>query len=196
MTTGKSDLQVIEYPSVNFNERPSDSKVDCIVLHYTDFATIAETLERLTDPKFEVSSHYVIDDDGTIYRLVEDEKRAWHAGPSSWLGRDNVNHFSIGIELQNGGYYAGYALTGEWPEFPEPQIDSLKRLLKHLMTKFGVDPQMIIGHSDVAPDRKIDPGPAFPWDALQELGVSRQAISVNESKLLQQHLAEYNQKTD
>lgn len=169
-------MKIVNYPSVNFNERPTGCAVDCVVLHYTDVASIKETLDILTDPKREVSSHYVIDEDGTIYRLVEDEKRAWHAGPSNWLGRDNVNHFSIGIELQNGGYHAGYALTGVWPAFANAQIDALKQLLRQLIKKFGIEPNRIIGHEDIAPGRKIDPGPAFPWDKLQELGVDRKVI--------------------
>lgn len=166
-------LKIIEYPSINFNDRPNGYEIDCIVLHYTDVATVQEALDILTDPKRKVSSHYVIDEDGTIYRLVADENRAWHAGPSSWLGRDNVNHFSIGIELQNGGYYAGYALTGKWPEFAKPQIESLKQLLRCLIDRFSIDPNRVVGHEDVAPDRKIDPGPAFPWHELKELGVDR-----------------------
>ncbi len=169
-------MKIVDYPSVNFNERPSGCGVDCIVLHYTDVASINETLAILTDPKREVSSHYVIDEDGTIYRLVDDGKRAWHAGPSQWLGRDNVNHFSIGIELQNRGYHAGYALTGVWPAFARAQIEALKQLLAQLIAKFEIEPNRIIGHEDIAPGRKIDPGPAFPWDELQELGVDRQAI--------------------
>lgn len=163
-------LQAIDYPSPNFNERPNGYSIDCIVLHYTDTPTLQEALDILTDPKLEVSSHYVIDENGTIYRLVDDEKRAWHAGQSNWQGRDNVNHFSIGIELQNGGYHAGYALQGTWPEFAKPQIASLKSLLRHLIAKFSIDPCNIIGHSDVAPGRKIDPGPVFPWYELEELG--------------------------
>lgn len=173
MTMEKFILEIIDYPSVNFNDRPAGYEVDCIVLHYTDVATLKETMDILTDPKREVSSHYVIDEDGTIYRLVADEKRAWHAGPSSWLGRDNVNHFSIGIELQNGGYHAGYAITGVWPEFAKPQIVALKQLLRYLIEKFAIDPNRIIGHEDIAPGRKIDPGPAFPWHELKELGVCR-----------------------
>ena len=159
-------MKIIEYPSVNFNDRPSGYNVDCVVIHYTDVANINEALAILTDPKKEVSSHYVIDEDGTIYRLVEDEKRAWHAGSSNWLGRDNVNNFSIGIELQNGGYHAGYVLTGVWPEFPKVQIEALKQLLQRLIEKFKIDPDQIIGHEHVAPNRKIDPGPAFPWDEV------------------------------
>lgn len=184
-------VKIISHPSVNFNDRPAGTVIDCVVLHYTDVATLQETFDILMDPKREVSSHYVIDIDGTIYQLVPDEKRAWHAGPSNFKGRENVNHFSIGIELQNGGYYAGYALTGVWPLFPDDQINALKSLLKILMEKFPITLDRIVGHEDIVPnDRKIDlstiipgqplpqdcridPGPAFPWHALQELGIKR-----------------------
>ena len=166
-TTEKFMLKIIPYPSPNFNERPDGAKIDCVVLHYTDVATMKEALQILTDPKREVSSHYAIDEDGTVYQLVDDEKRAWHAGPSSWEGQDNVNHFSIGIELQNGGYLAGYALTGEWPMFPGVQIDALKELLAQLIAKHSIPLNRIIGHEDIAPGRKIDPGPAFPWEKIR-----------------------------
>lgn len=161
-------LNIIPYPSPNFNDRPEGIAIDCVVLHFTDVATMEEALQILTDPKRKVSSHYAIDEDGTIYQLVDDEKRAWHAGSSSWKGQDNVNHFSIGIELQNGGYHAGYALRGVWPPFPENQINALKELLKMLRAKFSIPLERIIGHEDIAPGRKIDPGPAFPWNKIRE----------------------------
>ncbi len=161
-------LKIVPYPSPNFNDRPAGAVIDCVVLHYTDVATIEEALQILTDPEREVSSHYAIDEDGTIYQLVAYEKRAWHAGPSSWQGQDNVNHFSIGIELQNGGYHAGYALTGEWPPFPDAQINALMELLKALMAKFPIPLGRVVGHEDIAPGRKIDPGPVFPWNKVRE----------------------------
>jgi N-acetylmuramoyl-L-alanine amidase len=164
-------MKIIQYPSPNFNERPLAAKIDCVVLHYTDVATLDEALQILTDPNREsrVSCHYVIDEDGSIYQLVPAEKRAWHAGVSSLEGRENVNDFSIGIELQNGGYYAGYALTGSWPEFPDAQINALKELLNHLMTKFPITIERIVGHEHVAPKLKIDPGPAFPWGKIRKI---------------------------
>ncbi len=179
-------VKIIPYPSVNFNDRPEGTTIDCVVIHYTDVATLQETFDLLTNPKREASCHYLIDVDGTIYQLVADEKRAWHAGPSSLMGCDNVNHFSIGIELQNGGYYAGYALTGFWPPFPDDQIDALNQLLLKLMKKFPITPDRIVGHDDIVPDHRkidlthiipgqplpddcrIDPGPAFPWEKVRE----------------------------
>lgn len=164
-------LKIIQYSSPNFNDRPVDGKIDAVVLHYTDVPTIKEALQILTDPSREsrVSSHYVIDDDGTVYQLVADEKRAWHAGVSVLQGQENVNDFSIGIELQNGGYYAGYKLTGVWPKFPDVQIAALKKLLNELMRKFPITYDRIVGHEDVSPGLKIDPGPAFPWQKIKDL---------------------------
>ena len=104
---------------------------------------------------------------GGMVILVDDENRAWHAGPSSWEGQDNVNHFSIGIELQNGGYLAGYSLNGEWPQYPDAQIDALNELLAQLMAKYSIPLNRIIGHEDIAPGRKTDPGPAFPWGKIR-----------------------------
>lgn len=162
-------LKIIQYPSLNFNDRPIGTKIDCVVLHYTDVPTIQEALKILTDSNREsrVSSHYVIDEDGTIYQLVDDKNRAWHAGISSLRGEENVNNFSIGIELQNGGYHAGYAVTGIWPEFPDSQIAALNELLKELMRRFPITHDRIVGHEYVAPEYKIDPGPAFPWEKIK-----------------------------
>lgn len=164
-------IKIIQYPSPNFNERPIAATIDSAVLHYTDVASLEEALQILTDPNrdLRVSCHYVIDVDGSIYQLVADEKRAWHAGVSSLDGRENVNDFSIGIELQNGGYYAGYALTGEWPEFPDLQITALKELLECLMAKFPITYERIVGHEHIAPQLKIDPGPAFPWEKIKKI---------------------------
>ena len=160
-----SSLQIINRPSKNYGERPkgTDGTIDCIVLHYTATDTIDETLKILTDPNREVSSHYVIDEDGTIYRLVDDDKRAWHAGESSLNGRKNVNNYSIGIELQNKGYY-----NEKWTPFDERQINALIKLLDVLKKKYNIPLNRIVGHEDVALPlgRKIDPRKAFPWEKI------------------------------
>lgn len=169
-------LDITQYPSHNFNDRPKNTKIDYIILHYTDTLTMQDALDILCDPKAEVSSHYAIAEDGMLYQLVDDSKRAWHAGLSKWKGVENLNNNSIGIEIQNKGHHFGYAVTGTWPEFPKIQIDNLKQLLKHLMQKYTIAPQHILGHEDIAPGRKIDPGPAFPWHELLELGINRQEI--------------------
>lgn len=134
-----------------------------MVLHYTAMASCAEALERLCDPEAEVSAHYLIDEDGTLYALVAEADRAWHAGAGAWAGEDDVNSRSIGIELAN---------PGNRP-FAEPQMDALERLLSDLLHRHGLPPQAVIGHSDMAPDRKGDPGPRFDWRrlALQGLAV-------------------------
>jgi N-acetylmuramoyl-L-alanine amidase len=163
-------VNIIPYPSPNFNDRPEGAKIDYIIIHYTDMETMQASLARLCDPVYEVSSHYAIDEDGTIYQLVDDAKRAWHAGKSSWMGVENLNHYSIGIELQNRGYHCGYAVTGVWPEFPDTQINSLKELLKNLMHTYSIPAEHILGHQAICPGTKIDPGPAFPWGALKDLG--------------------------
>ena len=154
-------------PSPNFNDRPEGVSINCIVIHYTDFLTVEESLACLTVPSSNVSSHYLIDEDGTIYQLVPDDKRAWHAGVSHWNGRDNVNHNSIGIELQNGGMTYKDKF-GEWPPYPGAQMDALAELVHDLQVKFSIPTEHIVGHNDIAPTRKIDPGPHFNWDDLRD----------------------------
>ena len=169
-------MNIIPYPSPNFNERPKDTIIDTIVIHYTDMESAQASLERLCDPKAEVSSHYLIDEDGTVYRLVDDKKRAWHAGVSHWNGKDNVNNFSIGIELQNHGYNY-FRLYNHWPPYPLKQMEALLVLLKDLSNRFPIKPRNIVGHSDVAPNRKPepkrDPGPHFDWKWLAEKGFGK-----------------------
>ncbi len=166
-------MHLIPYPSPNFNERPKETVIETIVLHYTDMETADLSLKRLCDPKAEVSTHYLVDIDGTIYQLVADEKRAWHAGVSQWKGRDNVNHFSIGIELQNEGYEY-FLKHNVWDPYPLPLMESLVQLLKVLTTKYNIDPSNIVGHDDIAPDRKRDPGPHFDWQWLAEKGFGKE----------------------
>ncbi len=153
-------------PSPNFNDRPQGVSINCIVLHYTDFLTAKKSLTCLTVPSSNVSAHYLIDDDGTIYQLVADEKRAWHAGISHWNGRDNVNNNSIGIELQNGGMTYKKQF-GDWPPYPDVQIQALAELVHDLQKKHSIPTEHIVGHNDIAPTRKIDPGPHFDWDDLR-----------------------------
>ncbi|MFC4347987.1 N-acetylmuramoyl-L-alanine amidase [Kordiimonas lipolytica] len=155
---------IIEHPSPNWNERPEGMAPDMVVLHYTGMRTGAEALDRLCDPAAQVSAHYLIEEDGRIFRLVDEEKRAWHAGVSYWQGRENLNHNSIGIELVNPGHEFGYR------EFPDSQISSLLALLSDIKTRHTVPMAHFVGHSDIAPDRKADPGELFPWKCLAEKG--------------------------
>ncbi len=160
-------VSFIDQPSPNFDERNCRRPVDMVVLHYTGMPTAAAALQRLTDPEAKVSSHYVIDEDGTIYRLVPEEKRAWHAGVAFWRGVRDVNARSIGIELVNPGHEFGYR------EFPAVQIDALIALLKDIASRYEVMPGNYVGHSDVAPTRKEDPGELFPWRRLHAAGFGR-----------------------
>lgn len=153
----------LTHPSPNFGERRGGAGVELIVLHYTAMSSCAEALERLCDPVAEVSAHYLIDTDGSVLSLIDEAARAWHAGAGEWRGAGDVNSRSIGIELAN---------TGREP-FAEPQMAALERLLADLMARHGLGPEAVIAHSDMAPDRKADPGPRFDWRrlALQGLAV-------------------------
>lgn len=146
-----------------------DSRAQFIVLHYTstDFEHSLELLSR-----GEVSSHYLIDRaPAKIYRLVDENRRAWHAGESEWQGRTWLNSSSIGIELVNPGYEQTADGRRLWYPYPEPQIDALILLLKGIMQRHGLKPGAIIGHSDIAAQRKVDPGPLFPWKRLADAGL-------------------------
>ncbi|MBL4640092.1 MAG: N-acetylmuramoyl-L-alanine amidase [Kordiimonadaceae bacterium] len=150
--------------SPNWDTRPAASKIECVVLHYTGMQSAGAALERLCDPLAKVSAHYLIDEDGTLYRLVDEQNRAWHAGVSVWQGRENLNHRSIGIELVNPGHEFGYQA------FPAPQISVLLDLLFGIRQRHIIPTSGFIGHSDIAPDRKQDPGELFPWKKLAENG--------------------------
>jgi N-acetylmuramoyl-L-alanine amidase len=151
------------YCSPNFNDRPKP--ITHIVLHYTDLPSSKESLDILCDLQSKVSAHFLIDTNGDIYKLVDVEKRAWHAGVSSWNGVDNVNDYSIGIELQNRGHSV-FPLE----PYPLEQMEKLTDLLNFLTKTYSIDPRNIIGHSDIAPLRKRDPGEHFDWTYLKEKG--------------------------
>lgn len=160
---------IIQSSSPNWNERPTCSGhggplIDTVILHYTGMPTGAEALARLCSADAQVSAHYLVEENGDIHQLVAPEKRAWHAGVSSWQGRDNINDTSIGIELVNPGHDHGYR------HFPEKQIERLMVLLGFLKEKFAVPVSRFLGHSDVAPGRKQDPGELFPWQHLAQHG--------------------------
>jgi N-acetylmuramoyl-L-alanine amidase len=150
----------LTHPSPNFGDRRG-KRVELVVLHYT-VLDCAAALERLCDPAAEVSAHYLIAEDGTLLTLVDEAARAWHAGAGSWGGKADVNSRSIGIELAN---------PGDRP-FPEPQMAALEQLLRGVMARHGLSPAAVIAHSDMAPDRKGDPGPRFDWRRLALQGLS------------------------
>jgi N-acetylmuramoyl-L-alanine amidase len=151
-------------PSPNHEPRQGGN-VDMIVLHYTGMATADAARDRLCDPDAKVSSHYLIDEDGTITQLVAEDRRAYHAGVSSWQDTTDINSRSIGIEIVNGGHDFGC------PDFPDRQIEAVIRLCLDLQTRWPIPQANVLAHSDVAPSRKQDPGEKFPWAALNAAGV-------------------------
>ena len=161
------DSSVVERveASPNFDERPGLGRPDMIVLHYTGMLFSHEAIHRLCDTKARVSSHYVVLESGSIVQLVQEAKRAWHAGVSSWAGDPDINSRSIGIEICNPGHEFGY------PDFPSRQIAATTTLCRSILTRNIIRPENILAHSDVAPARKQDPGEKFPWKRLAQSGV-------------------------
>lgn len=155
-------MDFIDAPSPNFE--PRKGPPDMIVLHYTGMRTGEEALARLRDPGAKVSAHYMVEEDGRIFRLVPEERRAWHAGRSFWKGETDVNGASVGVEIVNPGHEFGYR------PFPEAQIAAVIDLVADIRTRWMVEDARIVGHADVAPDRKEDPGELFPWKRLAEAG--------------------------
>jgi len=151
-------MNVIDCASPNFDERALP--VSMIVLHYTGMPDAEGAIARLCSPEAKVSAHYVVKEDGEVLRLVEEEKRAWHAGRSYWRGIKDVNSASVGIEIVNPGHEFGYR------PFPDEQIASLIPLISSIKERHGIGRGNVVGHSDIAPDRKEDPGELFPWPAL------------------------------
>lgn len=152
---------MIETPSPNFDTRALP--VSIIVLHYTGMVSAEAALARLTDPEAKVSAHYLIAEDGQVIRLVDEANRAWHAGKSHWRGIEDINSASIGIELVNPGHEFGYR------PFPDAQIEALIPLMSDIQTRYAITRGNIVGHSDIAPARKQDPGEMFPWARLAKV---------------------------
>jgi N-acetylmuramoyl-L-alanine amidase len=156
------------YPAItspNHGPRPEGAAIDILLVHYTGMPTAAAALERLCDPAAQVSAHYVIDEDGTVFALVPEERRAWHAGVGYWQGERDINSRSIGIELVNPGHEFGYR------PFPAAQTDALADLAHGILVRHGILPHRVLGHSDVAPARKEDPGELFDWQRLARQGI-------------------------
>ena len=151
--------------SPNFNDRLPGIPIDMLVIHYTGMETCEQAKTRLCDPEAQVSCHYLIEQDGTVHRLVDEDKRAWHAGVAWWRGAVDVNAHSIGIELVNPGHEFGYQ------NFPEPQMIALTNLARSILSRHPIVARNVIGHSDVAPRRKQDPGERFDWHRLADVGV-------------------------
>ncbi len=153
-----------ERASPNWNERGGQAP-DLLLLHYTGMTTAQAALERLCDPAAEVSAHWLVEEDGRVWRLVPEEKRAWHAGRSHWAGASDLNARSVGIEIVNPGHEFGYRA------FPPAQIAAVTELCRGVLQRWPIPPARVLGHSDVAPLRKSDPGELFPWRALAAAGI-------------------------
>jgi N-acetylmuramoyl-L-alanine amidase len=158
-------MKIVELPSPNHAPRPADCVVDVLVLHYTELP-LQQSLDVLRDAAREhrVSAHYVLGEEGTAFQLVPEERAAWHAGQSHWRGREALNATSIGIEIVN--------LHGDRHDYPHAQIAALIELCREILARHpAIEPRNVVGHSDIAPSRKIDPGARFPWRCLAEQGI-------------------------
>ena len=153
--------------SLNFSKKARTLKtIRYLIIHYSGMQSGRVSMDRLKNPKSNVSCHYFIERNGNIFRMVEDNKIAWHAGKSKWRDLKNLNKHSIGIEIQNKGHFINYQ------NFTKKQIFSLIKLIKVLMKKYKIKTKNILGHSDIAPLRKLDPGEKFPWNFLSKKGVA------------------------
>jgi N-acetylmuramoyl-L-alanine amidase len=165
-------LKRVDMPSPNHDDR-GGAPIDMLVLHYTGMKSGDAALARLCDPGAKVSAHYTIDEDGTIYALVPEGRRAWHAGMATWAGATDINARSIGIELVNPGHEFGYR------EFAEDQIAALTTLCHSILMRHPIPSWRVLGHSDVAPARKEDPGELFPWARLAKAGIGLWPLAVS-----------------
>ena len=170
-----------KYRSKNYNNRKKTLPVEYIIIHYTAIKKYEDAINHLCNLKNKVSSHFLINKKGIIYNLVDTDKRAWHAGKSYWNDKTDINSRSIGIELD----YLGKDLKNEKYDFK--QILALKKLLKILSKKFHINNKNVLGHSDIAPYRKIDPGKNFPWKelALQKLVYFPKKLNISQKKKLE-----------
>lgn len=158
-------LAIEDLPSPNRGPRAAGAPIDTLVLHYTGMRSAAAAVARLRDPEARVSSHYVVDEDGCVLRLVPEEERAAHAGISFWRGIEGLNDRSIGIEIVNPGHEWGYR------PFPPAQIASVVTLCRGILARHPIPERNVVAHSDIAPDRKQDPGELFPWAHLAQEGI-------------------------
>lgn len=153
------------HPSPNIEPRRGQGQPDMLLLHYTGLKSCAKAIDWLSRPESKVSCHYVIDEAGFVTQMVAEDQRAWHAGLGSWGDETDINSASVGIEIQNPGHELGY------PEFPEEQLRVLEALCRDIVARNRIRPERVLGHSDVAPRRKKDPGEKFPWARLAKAGI-------------------------
>ncbi|WP_343562268.1 N-acetylmuramoyl-L-alanine amidase [Kiloniella sp. b19] len=151
--------------SPNHGPRPEDCLIDMLILHYTGMQSAEEALERLCDPDAQVSAHYLVCEDGQILQLVPDDRRAWHAGVAAWDGQNDINSCSIGVEIVNPGHEWGYR------PFTTIQMQAVEVLCRSILSRHPIPPHRVLGHSDVAPKRKQDPGELFDWARLASAGI-------------------------
>lgn len=157
-------MKLVDRPSPNYNDRPG-KPVSILLLHYTGMETAAAALARLCDPAAGVSAHYTVDEDGTVYAHVEEAHRAWHAGVSFWAGETDINAISVGVEIVNPGHEFGYR------GFPDLQVAAVEALCLGILSRHRIPPHRVLGHADVAPGRRQDPGELFPWQSLAARGI-------------------------
>ena len=178
--------KISQYYSPNFNSTKRSYKdIKFVIIHYTGMSNELSALDRLCNTKSKVSSHYFIKKNGSILNLVPPLYEAWHAGKSKWKNLKSLNRYSIGIEIQNSGH------DNKYENFTKKQIISIKKLLKHLLKKYKINSKNVLGHSDVAPDRKKDPGEKFPWKKLAEFKLA-QWHNLNEKNLKMKRLITLN----
>ena len=153
--------------SVNFSKKTRRLRdIQYLIIHYTGMQSARVSMKRLKNPNSKVSCHYLIDRNGQIYKMIDDANIAWHAGKSKWKNIKNLNKYSIGIEIQNKGHFINYQ------NFPKKQISSSIVLIKSLLKKYKIKKNNVLGHSDIAPLRKKDPGEKFPWNFLSSKGAA------------------------
>ena len=180
-----ADVSMRDRFSPNIGPRQGVEAPDLVILHYTNMETPSAALDRLCDPEAKVSAHYLIEPDGALWRLAPDESRAWHAGVSFWGGGDaslsdvDINSRSIGIELA----HVGHDASGVCAPFADAQMTTLTSLLSQLLDRWAIPPQGVLGHSDVAPGRKIDPGEKFDWARLARSGLAEESPSLGPASL-------------
>lgn len=158
-------LRIRRLPSPNQDDRPPGAPIDMLILHYTGMPTGEAAMDRLRDPAARVSCHYVVEEDGAVWQLVDESRRAWHAGVSHWRGHAALNDRSVGVEIVNPGHEWGYR------DFPALQMAAVCDLCLGILRRHPIPPGNVLAHSDVAPDRKQDPGELFDWRGLAENGV-------------------------
>ena len=184
----KTDSELVSeiYPSPNFETRKNGLTPSILVMHYTGMSSAKKAIQWLSDPKSKVSAHYVIDEEGTITQLVSEKRRAWHAGKSIWCGQTDINSTSIGIEIQNPGHEDGYE------DYSDKQMKAVLDLSRDIVSRHRIKPTHVLAHSDIAPDRKIDPGEKFNWRWLHDNGIGHwvppMPVSTNDPGYEQGHM--------